>query len=114
MGEKLEPKSALPVGIAERKEIAALGRAGIVDQNIQPAKFAPRRLDQCRGGACLAQVERHDGGLDPLAANGSGDLVERSGIPPGRHHIAALIGQRQRNAPPDAAARAGDERNFSR
>ena len=41
MGEELERKSVLPIGIAEREEVAALGRARIVDQDVQAAEFAP-------------------------------------------------------------------------
>jgi hypothetical protein len=113
MGEELEPKSVLPIGIAERQEVAALGRPGIVDQNIQPAKFTPSCLDQLPGRGRLAQIERHDGGLAALVASRCGDVVEGTCIPAGHHDIAALFRKCQRDAPADAAARAGDESNFS-
>src|ERR1019366_10468368 len=77
MGEELERKSILPVGVAEREEVAALGRAGIVDQDVQSAEFAAGGLDQRFGRISLAQVEGHDGGLGALAANRRGHLLQR-------------------------------------
>jgi hypothetical protein len=54
MGEELERKPVLPVGVAEREEVAALGRAGIVDQDVQSAERFPRHVDQRRGRAGIA------------------------------------------------------------
>ena len=37
MGEELERIAVRPVGVGEGEEIAALGGAGIVDQDVEPA-----------------------------------------------------------------------------
>jgi hypothetical protein len=46
MCKKFQCIAFRPVGIAQRKEIAPLGGAGIIDQNIEPAEGASRFLDQ--------------------------------------------------------------------
>ena len=53
MGEEFEREALLPVGVGEREEVAALGGAGIVDENVERAVFAPHRIDQKFGGPDL-------------------------------------------------------------
>ena len=48
-----------------------------------------------------------------MPRGGSGGLGERRGVAPGQHQVAALLGQRQRNAAADPAARSGHQRDFS-
>ncbi len=40
MAEEFQRIAVFPIGVGEFEEIAALGGAGIVDQNIEPAEFA--------------------------------------------------------------------------
>src|SRR5262249_37413375 len=57
MREKFQRVTIFPIGIGQRQEIPALGRAGIVDENIEAAEFAPHRLDQRLGSTRVAQIE---------------------------------------------------------
>jgi len=52
----------------------------------------------------IAQIEGGGDGLDTLGAYRRGDLIERGLIPSGHKDVAALIGERQRDSPADAAA----------
>jgi len=45
MGEEFQRVAVLPIGVGERHEIAALGGAGIVDQNVETAEFTLALLD---------------------------------------------------------------------
>ena len=56
MREKLEGVTVLPVGIGQREEIAALGSAGVVDEDVQAAELA---LDRRRPGFA-ARPDRAD------------------------------------------------------
>ena len=58
MGKKFQRIAVLPVGVGELEKIAALGGAGIVDQNIEAAEIALDVIDQFLGGARFAQIER--------------------------------------------------------
>jgi hypothetical protein len=113
MGEEFERKAVLPVGIAERRELAALGRARIVDENVEPAELALDRGEECRRRILLPQVERHGDRLGAVRPNQRRDLGQRLLVAPGHGDVHALGRHRQRDAAPDAAARAGDERDFS-
>jgi hypothetical protein len=77
MGEKFERIAFGPILVGQREEIAALGRAGIVDENVESAEFPPRRLNQSlrRGG--VAQVERLDRGLAAFPVNRTRSLRRR-------------------------------------
>ena len=44
MGEEFQRIAFLPVGVGEFEKIAALGGAGIVDQNVEAAEIACRRI----------------------------------------------------------------------
>src|SRR5262249_36448598 len=113
MGEEFERVAVLPVGVGELEEIPALGGAGIIDEHIEAAELALHRLDECCGCALLAQVGVDDHGLAALAADRGRGLVEQSLIAPGEQEIAALIRKRLGDRAPDAAARAGHERDLS-
>ena len=45
MGEEFQRIAFGPVGVGEREEVAALGGAGIVDQDVEPAVGALRRVE---------------------------------------------------------------------
>ncbi len=102
-------KPSCPFGVGQLEEVAALGGAGVVDQDVEPAEFAARRLDQRLFRAFLAQVEHRDGGLAALGLDRRRDRLERRLVPPGDQEVAAFVGQRQGDALPDAAARPRDE-----
>ena len=69
MGEELERVTVLPVGVGQREEIAALGGAGIVDEDVEAAELALHRVDERLRRARIAQIDRDDGGLASLAAD---------------------------------------------
>ena len=113
MGEKFQRVAVFPIGVGQRQEIAALGRTGIVDQNVESAEFALRRLDQRPGCARVAQVERPHRDLAPFAADRLRDVFERARVATGEHEVAALLAESQRDAAADAATRSGHERDLS-
>src|SRR5262245_31031169 len=113
VGEKFQCVAFLPIGIGQLEKIAALGRAGIVDEDVEPAEFVPRRLDQRRGRGRLAQIERAYGGFALLAADRVCNVLECWHIAPREQDIAALGGQGQGDAAADAATRTGYERDLS-
>jgi hypothetical protein len=109
MAEEFERETVLPISIAQGDEIAPLGRAGIGDDDVDPAKLRDRGLDEGRGSSRLAQI-RH---MSKRAHAGSGDLgdarpqlvaaarSERDG--------ATGAGKLARDLGPDTAAGAGDQ-----
>ena len=46
MGEEFQRIAVFPVGVGKLEEVAALGGAGIVDQNVEPAELALGLLDE--------------------------------------------------------------------
>ena len=113
MGEKFQRVAVLPIGIGQRQEIAALGRAGIVDQNVEAAEFAPHRLDQRLGCARTAQVDHAHRDLTSFAADRLRNLFERMRVAAREHEVAALLGESESDAAADAAARSGHQRDLS-
>ena len=113
MGEEFQRIPVGPVGVGQRKEIAAPGGAGVVDQDIEPAELALRRLDQrpCRG--VLAQIDHADRGLAAPLADRSRYRVERGGVPSGDQEVASFVRKRQGDAAADAAARTRHQGGFS-
>ena len=101
MGEEFQRVAVLPIGVGELEEIAALGGAGIVDQNIERAELALAPARPAFAGASLPRRSMHgDGGAPALLADGGCDLVERLFVASGQHHVAALGRQRQREPRP--------------
>src|SRR5205823_3033792 len=107
--EEFQRKAFLPVCIGELEEIAALGGAGIVDENIETAEFALRQFGELSRSVIVAQIERGDDSPASFGANGGGDFVERGLIARAQQHITAGVREGMRDAAADAAARAGDE-----
>ena len=58
MGEEFERIAVLPVGIGQGEEIAALGGAGIVDEDVEPAEARASLLRSVPRRAFAAQIER--------------------------------------------------------
>ena len=113
MGEEFQRVAVFPIGVGEIEEIAALGGAGIVDENVEPAELALDLFDQFCRRVRAAQIDCRDGGAAALLADGGCDLVERLFVAAGQHHVAALGRQRQRDAAADAAARSGHQRDLA-
>src|SRR5262249_16114776 len=107
VGEELQRKPVLPVGFAELAEIAALGGASIVNEDVEPAERAPRRVDELSRRAVLAQIERDHDGLAAPDADCVGNLIERALLATREHEVAAFCRERKRDAAADAAARPG-------
>src|SRR6185437_2732497 len=97
---------------AEGEEIAAPGGAGIVDEDVEPAMRLPRRRDERRRGVGAPEIERHDRRRAAEPAHRRRRLGERGLVAAGEHEAAPLGREPFGDAAADAAARAGDERNF--
>ena len=113
MGEEFQRVAVFPVGVGEIEEIAALGGAGVIDEDIEPAELALDLLDQFCRRVVAAQIDSRDTGATALLADGGRDLAERLLVAAGQHHVAALGRQRQRDAAADAAARSGHQRDLA-
>ena len=57
MREELEGVTVFPVGVGQGEEIAALGSAGVVDEDVEAAELALERRDQGLRRARIAQIE---------------------------------------------------------
>src|SRR5205814_218406 len=88
MGEEFERKAVGPFGIGQLEEVAALGGAGVVDQDVEPPEFAAHRLDQQLFGAFLAEVEHRD---PRFAAPGPLGNSAAWGFPWGLEILMALL-----------------------
>ena len=113
MAEEFQRVAVRPIGVGQGEKIAALGGAGIVDQNIERAEFAAHRRDQPFRRAGLAEIERGDGRAMSRLTNRRRDLVERRRVAAGQHHVAAFGRERERDAAADAAARSGHQRDLA-
>ena len=103
MGEELERIAVRPVGVGEGEEIAALGGAGIVDQDVEAAERALGGVGQCRRRRVLAQIDRHGLRLAAVRRDRCRRVLERRLVGAGQDEIAPFLGQRHGDAAPDAA-----------
>ena len=113
MGEEFQRIAVFPIGVGKVEEIAALGGAGIVDQNIEPAELAPGLVDQLFRRGLLAQIQHRDARSASGFADRLGDFIKRRRVAAGQHHVAAFGRERQRDAAADAAARSGHQRDLT-
>src|SRR5215468_12001652 len=90
MREELQRIAVFPIGVGQSQEIAALGGAGIVDENVERVELALDLFDQFCGGVLLAQVDKRGAGAATALGDACGGLVERGAIAPGEHDISAL------------------------
>ena len=56
MAEELQRVAILPIGVGQLEKIAALGGAGIVDEDVERTELALDVFDQLSGRVLLAQV----------------------------------------------------------
>src|SRR5580700_3773672 len=113
MGEEFARVAVFPIGVGEIEEIAALGGAGIVDENVEAAELALDLLDQFCRRVRAAQIDHRDGGAAALLADRSCYLVERLFVAAGQHDVAAFGRQRRRDTAANAAARSGHQRDLA-
>ena len=97
---------AFGIGVGE-------GEAGVVDQNVEPAKTLLCGGHHLVAGGGLAQVERQAvqgagviAGVALQCRHVFGDMADR-------HHLASGAQQAERHGPAQAAQAAGDDGNFS-
>ena len=109
--EVLQRESVGKVFVGQVQELAALGGAGIVHDDVQASELAHRELDNLPAGIRRTQVRR-DGFR---RASGCADLgcgrVEQRLIARRQNHARARSRQFYCNRPPDTPARAGHDRN---
>jgi hypothetical protein len=113
MGEEFQRIAFGPVGVRKGEKIAAFGGAGIVDQDVEATEALVDGRDERGSRVLFAEV---DGLVFRLAAvlfDARRHLAQRGLVASGQHHVAALLRQRERHAAPDAAARAGHQRDLS-
>ena len=83
------PAAVGPILIGERQEIPALGRAGVVDHNIDSSELSGREVRQLLRGLRITKIERdHDSGSDF-----SRYRVEGGPIAPGQDDPDAVPGE---------------------
>src|SRR5262245_8187165 len=113
MREEFQRIAICPIGVGQFEEVAPLGRAGIVDKDVEPAEFPPHDLYERLGCARLAQIEHAYGGFASFAPDRRYHLLQRLRVAAGEQEIAAFLGESQGDAAADAAARTGHERDLS-
>src|SRR4029453_4938434 len=91
MREEFQRIAVCPIGVGQFEEVAPLGCAGIVDEDVEAAEFALHRLDQRLGCAGLAQIEHADCGFSSLAADRRCHLLQRLRVTAGGQEIAAFL-----------------------
>jgi hypothetical protein len=114
VGVELERKAVFPGRIVELEEIAALGRAGIVDQDVEPAERMVERADGRLTALRRAQVGGAD--LDSPTArlmDRGGRLLQVACRTRDDQHIAPLLRQTLGAGAPDALAAARDQRDLA-
>src|SRR5262249_52651864 len=113
MREELHAIAVAPIVISEREEVPALGPAGIVHEDVEPAPGTLNGSNERGGSACIVQVAGLDGRVAAALLDLGRDLAERSLIASVQDEVAALLGEREGDGTPDTAARPGDERDLS-
>src|SRR5260370_38334918 len=91
MGEEFERIALMLVLLGQHKKIAAFGRAGIVDENVEAAEFPPCGIGQCGGSASFPQIECMHNGLAAFGGKGLSRIPGRLFIAPGGEEVATLI-----------------------
>ena len=105
MGEEFQRIAVLPVGVGQREEIAALGGAGVVDEDVERRRTRAARIDQLAPARRARADRARTTALRPLPRIAPAHLVERGRVAAGEHEVAALVREGERNAAADAAAR---------
>ena len=85
------------------------GAAHVVDDDVEPAELAVRRLGQRGHEVEVGQVARHDDGATPGGLDLLRHLAELVLGAGGQHDVGAGLGQRHRGGGPDAASAGGDD-----
>jgi hypothetical protein len=90
VGKKFQRVAFLPIGFAQRDKIPALGVAGVVNENVERAEFAPHCFDQLHRRILVAQIERGGGGAATLCADQRRHFIEGLFVTSGQHQVAAF------------------------
>ena len=113
MRKEFQAEACVPIGIAERKEIAAPVGACVVHQDVEPAEMAFGRGGERVRCAVGSEVGSMDFGAAPETADGMGHVRQRLPIARRQQEVAAGGGKLKRDRLADAATGAGDERNLA-
>ncbi len=118
----MDRHDGVPVLFAHVEDHAVAQDAGVVDDDVELAEVVDRAIDDSFGSLEVGDALEVG---DRLAAGGSDFLdhvLRRGARLPGavevtaeviHDHLGAVLGQQQRLFAPDAAAGAGDYRNFA-
>ncbi len=112
---ELQRETVLPVVLGQREEIGALGGAGVVHQDVEPAERRDRGIDSGLHSGGFAQVAGEDAGA--VCSRERGDavrhLVQLRPVARGEADLHAFPRQFLGDRRADAAARAGDQRGLA-
>jgi hypothetical protein len=111
--KEFEGEAVGPILLAQGQEIAALGGAGVVNDQIDPAESFRCRSDKTRGSLWLAQVGGMDQNISSATFNFSGEFFQPLGVARGNRDRHPFLGQAPREGQTDALARAGNHRHFA-
>ena len=101
----------LPLFVGHLLNDAVPSIAGIVHDDVQPAKTVHARLDETFGETVFCHAAGADHGLAANRTNGLGGLIGRVGIQIVDHHARPFRGQLERDLATDTPARTGNQRN---
>src|SRR5580704_3862300 len=112
MREEFQIEATAPVLLGQFEKISTYIVTGVVDQNVEPAKFARHRVDQFCRFFRYRQVAGIDGSLSAKRTDLIGDALQCLGVARSQHHIAASCCEFERDAASDTPARPGNQSDF--
>src|SRR5207248_4898176 len=108
-GGHVEVERAFEEAFAGVEKWPGLGAADVVDDDVDPAELAHRRVDESVQVVGVAQIARHDRGAPTPLGDGAGDLLELFFGAGRDDDVGAGFGQGQGGRGPDTASRPGDD-----
>src|SRR5262249_21294580 len=111
---ELELEGLLPVLLAEIEDLAAGGRARVVDEHVDPAQARGRRIDDALDVVGPREVAGHREHLGAGRARElAGRRLERGLVPRADRPLHAFLSEPERDRLADTLAAAGDQRRLS-
>ncbi len=110
--EKLQREALRPIGLGKVQKFAALGRAGVVDHDVDATEAADGVIGQARGVAGVAQVQRQGARRASSGFDLGDELIQRGRVARAGYHPGAFARQPHGDRAADAFARAGDDGGF--